>query len=44
MNDVEGTRQNHSVTSGEGGLARKGEWYGKVSGDCLSKTQDFANL
>ncbi len=45
MNNVEGTRQNNLVTSGDGGLFnldRVKERHRIGRSDCLSKTQDSA--
>ena len=43
-NHLEGTRQNNSVTSAEGGpkVKKNNGWHGIGGGDCLLKTQDSA--
>lgn len=44
MNNIEGTRQNNSVTSGEGGSIVNYRCNIIVGSDCLLKTQDSAKL
>ncbi len=44
MNNIEGTRQFDSVTSGERVSIRNNRWHKTGSGDCLIKTQESAKM